>query len=127
MKRVLIGVAVLLACTVVPVAAIFAYEAYRTRDLDAEIVARAPEIGNFHPASLHLRKGQPAKIRIRNVDTVAHGFAIPALGVDAGTVFAGTVSTIEFTPERAGRFTYVCTVYCGDYHFQMRGFLEVAP
>ena len=127
MKRAIIGVAVLLSCTVLPVAAIFGYEAYRTRDLTAEIIARAPEIGNFHPTTLTLRKGEPAKIRIRNVDTVAHGFAIPALGVDAGEVRAGNVQTVEFVPEETGRFLYVCTVYCGDFHFQMRGMLEVTP
>lgn len=127
MKKAIIGVAILLSCTVVPVAAIFGYEAYRTRDLTAEIVARAPEIGNFHPPTLRLKRGEPAKIRIRNVDTVAHGFAIPALGVDAGRVDAGHVETVEFVPEQEGRFVYLCTVYCGDFHFQMRGTLEVVP
>lgn len=127
MKRALVGIAGLLACTVAPIAAIFGYEAYRKRDLTAEIIARAPEIGNFHPSSLRLRKGEPAKIRIRNVDTLSHGFAIPGLGVDAGEIKSGNVKVIEFTPEREGRFVYVCTVYCGDFHFQMRGTAEVAP
>ncbi|MHC4788408.1 MAG: hypothetical protein ACYS8K_04285 [Planctomycetota bacterium] len=40
-------VLILLGCTVGPIIAILAYEAYLTRDVTAEVIARAPERGNF--------------------------------------------------------------------------------
>lgn len=106
-------------------AGIFAYERYRTRDIDATILARAPERGNFTPDRLTVPRGQEVRLRIRNVDTIAHGFAIPELGVDAGEIKSGEVSIISFTPTQTGSFAFYCTVWCGDYHLQMHGVLEV--
>ncbi|MFW6189496.1 MAG: cupredoxin domain-containing protein [Planctomycetota bacterium] len=116
----------LLGVTVVPAVGIFAYEAYRTRNLTADIVARAPERGNYTPRELTVRAGQPVRLRVRNLDTVTHGFAIPELGVDAGEIKAGHVKWLEFTPERPGSYSFYCTVWCSDYHLQMNGVLNVA-
>ncbi|MHC4229485.1 MAG: cupredoxin domain-containing protein, partial [Planctomycetota bacterium] len=100
-------------------------EAYRTRDLTAEIVARVPEKGNFAPQLLRVQAGEKIKLRVRNVDTVTHGFAIPALQVDAGEIKAGYTAIVEFTPETPGQYDYYCTVWCSEFHLQMRGILEV--
>ena len=124
--RGIIAAALLLGCTIVPIVAIFAYEAYRTRDLTAEIIARAPEKGNFRPQKVTVPVGEKVKLRVRNVDTVTHGFAIPALGIDAGEIKAGHVVILEFTPEKVGTFDFYCTVWCSEYHLQMRGVFEVA-
>jgi cytochrome c oxidase subunit 2 len=121
----LLVIGVLLGCTIVPIAGIFIYEAYLTRDLTAEILARAPERGNFSPQRVVVPVGEKAKIRVRNVDTVMHGFAIPALGVDAGEIGAGEQVVLEFTPKEVGEYDFYCTVWCSDYHLQMRGVLEV--
>ena len=43
----ILTVAMLLACTIGPIVLTLAYESYRTQDLTAEILARAPEKGNF--------------------------------------------------------------------------------
>lgn len=123
-RYILVGL-ILLASTVLPIAGIFTYEAYRTRSLTAEILARAPEKGNFTPRTLSVPAGKPVKLRIRNVDTVTHGFAIPDLGVDAGEIKAGHVALLEFTPRKPGSYDFYCTVWCSDYHLQMRGKLEV--
>lgn len=116
---------VIFSCTVLPVVAMFAYEAYRSRDLTAEIIARAPERGNFKPRELAVPAGRNVKLRVRNVDTVEHGFTIPALGVDAGVIKAGHVAVLEFEPEDVGTYDYYCTVWCSPYHLQMRGKLHV--
>src|SRR3990172_4337295 len=100
-KKLLVGM-LLLGCTVVPIAGMFLYEAYRTRDLTAEILARAPEKGNYSPRKVTVPVGQKIKIRVRNVDTVMHGFAIPTLGVDAGEISAGHQVILEFTPQKLG-------------------------
>ena len=122
----IISAVLILGCTVLPVIAIFGYEAYRTRDVTAEIIARAPERGNFRPQRVVVPVGEKVKLHIRNMDTVTHGFAIPALGIDAGEIKAGHVAELEFTPETAGTYDFYCTVWCSEFHLQMRGVLEVA-
>ena len=124
--KAVISAILLLGCTVIPVIAIFAYESHRTSDVTAEVVARAPERGNFRPQRIVVPVGEKAKLRIRNVDTVVHGFAIPALGLDAGEIKAGHVAILEFTPEKIGTYDFYCTVWCSEFHLQMRGILEVA-
>ncbi len=116
----------LFACTIGPIAAVFAYEAYRNKDLTADIIARAPERGNFTPQVVKVTAGEKVKLRIRNIDTVMHGFTIPALKIDIGELKAGHSVTIEFTPEEPGTFDYYCTVWCSEFHMQMRGLIEVA-
>lgn len=116
---------ILLLCSVVPVAGIFVYEWARTRDVTAEIIARAPEKGNFFPRKVSVPVNKLVRLRIRNVDTVTHGFAIPALGVEAGDIKAGRLVILEFTPKKPGNYVFQCTAWCGENHLQMRGVLEV--
>ena len=124
--KTLLVVAAVLSSTVLPVAAVFLYENRRTRDLTADIIARSPERGNFSPQKVTVQAGKEVKLRIRNNDTVMHGFAIPALGVDAGEIKAGHVAFLTFTPGKAGTFDFYCTRWCSEFHLQMRGVLEVS-
>ena len=123
--KTIISAVLLLACTVGPIIATLAYESSRTRDLTAEILARTPEKGNFSPRFVKVPFGQKVKLRIRNVDTVMHGFAIPALGIDAGELKAGYNKILEFTPQKPGKYDFYCTTWCSEFHLQMRGVLEV--
>jgi heme/copper-type cytochrome/quinol oxidase subunit 2 len=124
-KSIAVGVVSILIFVVAPIVGIFAYEAYRTKDLTAEILARAPELGNFSPRRLTFRRGEKVKLRVRNVDTVTHGFACPGLGIEATEVKAGRVAIFEFRPEEPGTHDFYCTVWCSDHHLQMRGVIEV--
>jgi cytochrome c oxidase subunit 2 len=124
-KKTIVSAILLLVCTIGPIVATLAYESYRTRDLTAEILARAPEKGNFSPRIVKVPFGQKLRLRVRNVDTVMHGFAIPALEVDAGELKAGQSKVLEFTPEKPGKYDFYCTVWCSEFHLQMRGVLEV--
>ncbi len=121
----IVSIVLLLACTVAPIVATLAYESSRTRDLTAEILARTPEKGNFSPRLVKVPVGQKIKLRVRNIDTVMHGFAIPALEVDAGEISAGHYAILEFTPEKPGKYDFYCTTWCSEFHLQMRGVLEV--
>lgn len=124
MKKVLVA-AVLLLCTAAPLAAIFLYESARTKDITVEIFARAPERGNFLPRRVTVPVGKEVKLRVRNVDTVTHGFTIPAMEVNTGEIKAGHQADLVFTPQEVGEYDFYCTVWCGDHHMQMRGVLEV--
>ncbi len=123
--KTIISAVLLLACTVVPIIATLVYESHRTSDLTAEILARTPEKGNFSPRHIKVPFGQKVKLRVRNVDTVMHGFAIPALGIDAGELNAGYNKILEFTPQKPGKYDFYCTTWCSEFHLQMRGVLEV--
>ena len=123
--KTIISAVLVLVCTVGPSVATLAYESYRTSDFTADIVARTPEKGNFSPRHIKVTLGQKVKLRVRNVDTVMHGFAIPALGVDAGELKAGQNEILEFTPQKPGKYDFYCTTWCSEFHLQMRGILEV--
>ncbi len=123
--KLVISAILLLVCTIGPIVAALAYESSRTHDLTADILARTPEKGNFSPRFVTVPFGQKVKLRVRNVDTVMHGFAIPALGVDAGELKAGYNKILEFTPEKPGKYDFYCTTWCSEFHLQMRGILEV--
>ena len=123
--KTIISAVLVLACTVGPIIATLAYESSRTRDLTAEILARTPEKGNFSPRLVKVPFGKKVKLRVRNIDTVTHGFAIPALEVDAGEIKAGHYAILEFTPEKPGKYDFYCTTWCSEFHLQMKGVLEV--
>ena len=123
--KTIISAIILLVCTIGPVIGTFAYESYRIRDLTGEILCRSPEKGNYSPRITKVTVGQKVKLRVRNVDTVTHGFAIPSLEVDAGEIKAGRSKVLEFTPDKVGKYDFYCTTWCSEFHLQMRGILEV--
>ncbi len=94
----------------------------RVRVID--LIAHAPEAGGWSRETIRVQQGQRVRLRIRAEDVV-HGFAIGQLGVDAGEIKPGEVVTVDFVPQRAGRYTYYCNVWCSPNHWRMRGTLEV--
>jgi len=74
---------------------------------------------DFSPESITLKKGEPVVLEISSADR-EHGFNLRAFGVRAN-VSPGKVSRIRFTPDRAGKFTFTCDVFCGDGHEEMAG------
>jgi heme/copper-type cytochrome/quinol oxidase subunit 2 len=124
--KVIVSGVLVLVCTVGPIVGTWLYDRHVTSDLTAEILARAPEKGNYSPRFLSVPLGERVKLRVRNIDTVTHGFTIPGLQVDAGEIKAGHSVILEFTPEKVGKHDFYCTVWCGENHLQMKGVLEVA-
>ena len=96
-----ISAILVVGCTIFPIVGALAYDAYLTRGMQ-DILVRAPERGNFHPRVVKAVAGQPTTLRIRNIDAVTHGFAIPALKIDVGELKAGHVEMLEFTPKTPG-------------------------
>ena len=80
----------------------------------------------FEPATIQVNAGEPVRIVIRSTDGV-HGFAIPALKVDA-QVTKGDLVKVEFTAPPAGRYEIACSEFCGRGHGQMKAALiSVGP
>lgn len=77
----------------------------------------------FEPSVITVRKDQPVRLLITAVD-VEHGFEIEDLGINK-KLKPGVVTVVEFTPTRAGKFKFACSVMCGSGHDEMNGELIV--
>ena len=125
-KNELMAILLVFLSTVGTVIGIFAFDKYRKSKLyTVEVIARAPNNGNWYPKKVHLPYGREAAILIRNIETVSHGFAIPDLNVAVKEIKAGEVAVVKFTPQRRGAFPFMCTVWCSDEHLNMRGEIVV--
>lgn len=118
-----------LAATVFTIAGALLYEYSRSADRRTiEIRAQAPEKGNFYPRRIEVAAGEHVRLRVRNIDTVSHGFAIPALDVGIAEIKPGEVVVFEVTaPEQGSEYEFFCTVWCSQDHMRMRGKLVVLP
>lgn len=121
-KGELIAVIFVFVATVGTLLGIFAIERYRRSQFyTVELIARAPDNGNWYPRKFTLPYGKEARLLIRNIETVSHGFALPDFNVAVKEIKAGEVVTVKFTPDKKGTFPFMCTVWCSDEHLQMRG------
>ncbi|HEY7546280.1 MAG TPA: DUF5777 family beta-barrel protein [Blastocatellia bacterium] len=73
----------------------------------------------FNPKTITLRKGEKVKLTVASED-VAHGFAVSDFDLDV-RVQAKQSKTVEFTPDKEGKFDITCSVFCGDGHPEMTG------
>lgn len=79
----------------------------------------------FNPETITVIKGDTVKIVLNNIDAgMDHGFAIDAYGINQ-VVKAGQTITVEFVADKAGIFTFYCTIPCGPGHSEMTGQLIV--
>jgi cytochrome c oxidase subunit II len=77
----------------------------------------------FTPNEITLKKGEPVVIELSTLD-VFMGFNVPELQVRSDIV-PGKVMRVALTPDRAGTFTFLCDVFCGDGHETMSGKIVV--
>jgi cytochrome c oxidase subunit II len=74
---------------------------------------------DFSPDSITLKKGEPVVFEMSSSDR-EHGFNLRAFGVRTN-VSPGKVTRVRFTPDKTGKFTFSCDVFCGDGHEEMTG------
>ena len=77
----------------------------------------------FLPNAIELRKGEPVTLEFTAPEVVM-GFNAPDFKVRAD-IIPGQVAKVRFTPDKAGTFTFLCDIFCGDGHEQMSGRLIV--
>ena len=85
----------------------------------------AAERFSFTPSEVKTTAGTTLTIRLTSDDT-AHGFRI--LGTEVNVEIpkrSRGVTTVSFTPEKAGRYTFECSKLCGAGHSFMRGVIVV--
>jgi len=78
----------------------------------------------YIPSMLNATKGEHLVIHIKSLD-VPHGFEIKEFGIRNHVIPVGEYTTIEFTVDKTGTFTFYCTVFCGVGHSDHYGFLVV--
>lgn len=74
---------------------------------------------SFTPKEIVVKKGRPVVLEISSLDFV-HGFNVPDLKLRADLP-PGKITRVQFTPDRAGEFPFVCDNFCGDGHEEMHG------
>src|SRR3989338_179707 len=125
-KNELAAAALVFLATIGTVLGIFGFENFRkSRLYTVELIARAPDNGNWYPRKITVPFGKKVKILIRNIETVTHGFALPDFNVAVKEIKAGEVVVVEFTPDKKGAFQFMCTVWCSDQHMNMTGEIVV--
>lgn len=77
----------------------------------------------FIPNEITVRVGESVVLEF-SAPEVAMGFYAPDLGLRA-LIVPGEVAKVAWTPDKAGRFDFLCDVFCGDGHEGMSGHLVV--
>mgnify|MGYP001611207042 CR=1 FL=1 len=78
---------------------------------------------DFTPSTITVNQGDKVILHITSTD-VKHGFGLTDFGVK-GDLNPGETTTIEFTADKKGTFTFFCSVQCGSGHSEMKGKLIV--
>jgi len=64
----------------------------------------------FSPKTLTVNKGDTVKIVFTNDGKYPHNFMITELNVKGKTISPGESDTVTFTADKAGTFTYFCSI-----------------
>ena len=97
--------------------------AYRAAAAVPERIALGAAKFEFSAAEIRVRKGRAVTLVLSSAD-FPHGFSIPDFGVRVDLVPGKTVE-LTFTPDRAGRFVFLCDNFCGEGHDRMTGIVVV--
>ena len=73
---------------------------------------------NGEVAEMHLPVGQPVTLHVSSYDVI-HSFWVPDMRLKADMV-PGLINTLDFTPTKPGKYSIVCTEFCGTLHGDMR-------
>ncbi|MHB8177818.1 MAG: cupredoxin domain-containing protein [Vulcanimicrobiaceae bacterium] len=72
----------------------------------------------FAPSVIVVHVGRPVKFLMTSKD-VTHGLASTALGIADTPISKGKISTVTFTPKKAGTYRLHCVDFCGMGHGDM--------
>lgn len=79
----------------------------------------------YEPSIITVREGETVVIKLTSKD-VTHGFYLYDYGITA-SVDPGETRIIGFVADKAGRFSFRCSVTCGWMHPYEYGYLRVLP
>ena len=88
-----------------------------------QVITMTAKKYTFEPSTITVVRGRPVRLEVTAVDH-DHGIEITEFGVKQ-KLEKGKPTVIEFTPDKAGEFTFHCSVFCGLGHHGMKGKLVV--
>lgn len=62
------------------------------------------------PATLTLKRGEKVRLIFNNTGSKPHDFRVDELNIQTKVINGGESDTVEFTPDKAGKFEYYCSV-----------------
>ena len=119
-KRVLIAGALVMSATIISALALHVRAYALPAEREIHITAKKFE---FAPETITLKKGEPVVLVISSQDR-KHGFNLRAFGIRAD-INPGETARIHFNPNKTGKFTFSCDVFCGEGHEDMTGTIVV--
>jgi len=87
------------------------------------VVQVTAKVSEYSPHEILLKKGEPVILELTSQDR-EHGFRLPDFGVRED-IKPGQVTRVRLLPQRVGRFTFACDVFCGVDHEEMVGEIVV--
>ena len=95
------------------------------RDLrgDEQVIRISASTFEFKPSEITVKKGVPVTLELVSQDR-HHGFHLSEFHLRAD-IKPGVVERVRFVPDKIGKFTFFCDVFCGDGHEDMSGTLTV--
>src|SRR3989338_7124672 len=109
---------ILLAISAVTLFANFSFAEERFFEIKAQKFSYTPNI-------VKVKIGDKVKIRLMSED-VTHGIFVDGYGVET-RAYPGQDGSFSFVANQPGRFTFRCSVTCGEFHPYMVGYLVVLP
>lgn len=79
----------------------------------------------FAPDVIQVNEGDLVRIRLISKD-VHHGLYLDGYEIQTSAL-PGQEGTLTFVANKTGRFTFRCSVTCGEFHPYMVGYLVVEP
>lgn len=79
----------------------------------------------YSPSTITVNQGDTVIIHLKSND-VEHGFYIDGYNIER-VIIPGEAITVTFVANQAGKFTFRCSVTCGNFHPYMIGELDVQP
>ena len=119
-KRILIAGALCMSAMIISGLALYVRANALPAEKEIHITAKKFD---FTPDTITLKKGEPVVLVVSSKDR-KHGFNLRAFGIRAD-VNPGETARIRFTPNKTGKFTFSCDVFCGEGHEDMTGTMVV--
>src|SRR5262245_35967176 len=97
------------------------YAASAAQDVGAQRITLTGTKFDFSTKEIGVKRGRPVTLVLTTSD-FAHGFNVPDFNVRVDLIPGKTVE-VTFTPDRAGRFVFLCDNFCSEGHDRMSGLL----
>jgi cytochrome c oxidase subunit II len=87
------------------------------------VIQVTAKVSEYSPHEIVLKKGEPVILELTSQDR-EHGFRLPDFGIRED-IKPGQVARVRLLPQRVGRFSFACDVFCGVDHEEMVGEIVV--